>query len=256
MDRHDPVEHQLPWAESVLAVCAHPDDESFGLGAALSSFAGQGTTTSVLCLTHGEASTLGTDAGDLHEIREKELALAADELGVGSVRLLEFADGRLTGQSIGQLSSELRRAVAMVGATLLLVFDEGGITGHPDHMRATGVATIVAEEVGIPVLAWALPEAVTAQLNDEFSTTFVGRPPEEIDVVVEVDRSRQHRAIRCHASQSSENPVLWRRLQLQEDREVFRWLDRGTAAQLVVPGGTPVSRGKDRPARIEEPDGR
>jgi LmbE family N-acetylglucosaminyl deacetylase len=256
MDRHDPVEHQLPWAESVLAVCAHPDDESFGLGAALSTFAEQGITTSVLCLTHGEASTLGTDAGDLHEIREKELALAADELGVGSVRLLEFADGRLTGQSIGQLSSELRRAVAMVGATLLLVFDEGGITGHPDHMRATGVATIVAEEVGIPVLAWALPEAVTAQLNDEFSTTFVGRPPEEIDVVVEVDRSRQHRAIRCHASQSSENPVLWRRLQLQEDREVFRWLDRGTAAQLVVPGGTPVSRGKDRPARIEEPDGR
>jgi LmbE family N-acetylglucosaminyl deacetylase len=238
MDRRHPVEHQLPWAESVLAVCAHPDDESFGFGAALSTFAEQGIMTSVLCLTHGEASTLGADAGDLHEIRENELAWAADELGVGSVHLLEFADGRLTDESTGQLLSELRRAVDLVGARLLLVFDEGGITGHPDHIRATDVAQIVADAVGIPVLAWALPESVTAQLNDEFATTFFGRSPEEIDVVVEVDRSGQHRAMRCHASQSSENPVLWRRLELQGDREVFRWLDHGSAPKSYESPGS------------------
>jgi LmbE family N-acetylglucosaminyl deacetylase len=219
-------ENHLPPTSSVLAVCAHPDDESFGLGAALSSWAEEGTQTSVLCFTHGEASTLGTADDNLHRLREKELAVAADELGVTTVRLLEYPDGRLIEEPIDQLSSELRRVVELVGASLLLVFDEGGITGHPDHMRATETATAVASDVAIPVLAWTLSEAVAAQLNNEFETAFVGRRSEDIDMVVEVDRDRQHRAIRCHASQSNGNPVLWRRLELQGNQEAFRWLGR------------------------------
>ena len=219
-------ENHLPPTSSVLAVCAHPDDESFGLGAALSSWAEEGTQTSVLCFTHGEASTLGTADDNLHRLREKELAVAADELGVTTVRLLEYPDGRLIEEPIEQLSSDLRRVVELVGASLLLVFDEGGITGHPDHMRATETATAVASDVAIPVLAWTLSEAVAAQLNNEFETAFVGRRSEDIDMVVEVDRDRQYRAIRCHASQSNGNPVLWRRFELQGNQEAFRWLGR------------------------------
>jgi LmbE family N-acetylglucosaminyl deacetylase len=226
MEFYGVPENHLPPTSSVLAVCAHPDDESFGLGAALSSWAEEGTQTSVLCFTHGEASTLGTADGNLHRLREKELAAAADELGVTTVRLLEYPDGRLIEEPIDQLSSELRRVVELVGASLLLVFDEGGITGHPDHMRATETATAVASDVAIPVLAWTLSEAVAAQLNNEFETAFVGRRSEDIDMVVEVDRDRQHRAIRCHASQSNGNPVLWRRLELQGNQEAFRWLGR------------------------------
>ena len=41
----------------VAAVVAHPDDESFGLGGVLATFAAQGRLVHVLCLTHGEAST-------------------------------------------------------------------------------------------------------------------------------------------------------------------------------------------------------
>jgi LmbE family N-acetylglucosaminyl deacetylase len=36
-----------------LAVVAHPDDESFGLGAVLSAFIDSGTRVSVLCFTRG-----------------------------------------------------------------------------------------------------------------------------------------------------------------------------------------------------------
>jgi LmbE family N-acetylglucosaminyl deacetylase len=224
MDLNDVTEDHLPATGSVLAVCAHPDDESFGLGAALSAWAEGGTHTSVLCFTHGEASSLGAEAGNLHEIRGKELAMAADELGVESVRLLEHPDGHLTEEPIEQLAVELHCAVERVGASLLLVFDEGGITGHTDHVRATEAATSVARDLGIPVLAWTLPETVAVQLNNEFGTNFVGRRREDIDFVVEVNRVRQHQAIRHHASQSSENPVLWRRLELQHNHEAFRWL--------------------------------
>jgi LmbE family N-acetylglucosaminyl deacetylase len=62
-----------PFVDSLLAVCAHPDDESFGLGAALAAFTGQHTRAGVLCFTRGEASTLGTDAGELRRIRTEEL---------------------------------------------------------------------------------------------------------------------------------------------------------------------------------------
>ena len=219
------VFQDLPAVGSVLAVCAHPDDESFGLGAVLSAFADRGVRTSVLCLTHGEASTLGADMGDLHVIRERELSSAGVALGVGRVRLLEFADGRVAEAPIEELRAEVRLAVEQEGADLLLVFDEGGITGHPDHMRATCAARAVGEEEELPVLAWTLAAEVADQLRTEFPVEFVGRASDAIHLSIEVDRTRQHQAIRCHASQASENPVLWRRLELQGDREVLRWLD-------------------------------
>jgi len=76
------------------------------------------------------------------------------------------------------------------------------------------------------VLAWVLPSKVAAALNDEFHGSFVGRDPSEIDITLEVDRGCQHEAIACHASQSTDNPVLRRRLDLQGATESLRWLRR------------------------------
>ena len=73
---------------SVLAVVAHPDDESFGLGALLSEASGAGSRAGVLCLTHGEASTLHGRDGDLRTIREGELRAAAARLGRRRARRL------------------------------------------------------------------------------------------------------------------------------------------------------------------------
>ena len=67
---------------SVLAVCAHPDDESFGLGAVISTFGEIGIETSLLCFTHGEASTLGTNTDDLARRRAAELEAASAALGI------------------------------------------------------------------------------------------------------------------------------------------------------------------------------
>src|SRR5450759_2865211 len=67
----------LPAWTSVLAVVAHPDDESFGLGALLDAFARSGAGVEVLCLTHGEASTLHGAPGDLASLRGTELAAAS-----------------------------------------------------------------------------------------------------------------------------------------------------------------------------------
>ena len=209
---------------SVLAVCAHPDDESFGLGAVLSTFSSLGVETRLLCFTHGEASTLGAAGVDLAIVRERELTAAGGELGIRSFRLLEHPDGALADADLEALCDEISESCGAEGVDCLLVFDEGGITGHPDHQRATQAAIVAAARLGLPVLAWTLPDTVTAVLNEQFGARFVGRAPSEIDVVLEVDREQQHRAIACHASQANDNPVLRRRLDLQGNTESFRWL--------------------------------
>ena len=239
----------LPMASSVLAVCAHPDDESFGLGAALAAFAARGTPTAVLCLTHGAASALGTSHGGLHQVRAGELSAAARELGVGDVTLLDYPDGALAHEPAELLSGHVHQAAARANASLLLVFDEGGITGHPDHRQATRAASLFAWRARLPVLAWAVEQRVAAALNSEFGTSFAGRTAEQIDCSIEVGRRRQLSAIACHASQAHDNPVLWRRLELQGNREVFRWLRR--AGETGRPRLTRPARHPER----DPPDG-
>ncbi len=211
----------LPRVKEVLAVCAHPDDESFGLGAILAAFSEGGARVGVICFTHGETSTLGAST-DLRVVRAKELDHAASVLGVTTVTLLDHADGRLGQVPLAELEDEVV-AVAS-GADLFLAFDSGGITGHPDHVRATEAALGAARRLGCPVLGWVLPEAVSVRRNAEFGTAFVGREADEVAFVVEVDRARQGVAIACHESQSMDNPVLWRRLELLGGQEHLRWL--------------------------------
>ncbi len=213
---------ELPHDLGLLAVCAHPDDESFGLGAVIDAFGKVGNQVRLLCFTHGEQSTLGISSRPLYEVRSEELAAAAAVLGVSATTLLSYPDGHLGDVAPDALVRDVEEA--MNDTQILLVFDEGGVTGHLDHQRATAAALLVARLRGLRVIAWTLPDGVAKQLNAEFATTFVGRNASEIDLVIEVDRSSQRKAIACHRSQSQDNPVLWRRLELLGNLEYLRWL--------------------------------
>jgi LmbE family N-acetylglucosaminyl deacetylase len=109
----------------MLAVVAHPDDESFGLGAVLDAFDRAGTSISVLCLTHGEAYTVHDVAGYLADVRSRELTAAARILGV------------LTSRCV--------------------VFDPSGVTGHRDHAAATTAGLLAAADLNCPFLAGPCP---------------------------------------------------------------------------------------------------
>jgi LmbE family N-acetylglucosaminyl deacetylase len=214
----------LPAWPGVLAVVAHPDDESFGLGAVIDAMVTGGAAVHVLCYTHGEASTLNETRADLHRAREAELRQAGAELGAASVTLLDYPDGRLAETDPDQLAAHAAAAAAGRAVSGLLVFDDSGITGHPDHRAATAAAVRAARQAGLPVLAWALTDAVAARLRAETGQGFAGQPDAAIDLCVRVSRSRQRRAALLHASQVSPSAVLWRRLQLQGECEHLRWL--------------------------------
>ena len=216
------MDPSLPVFQRVLVVVAHPDDESFGLGGVITALVDAGSRLSVLCLTAGEASTLGAETDDLSVLRSGELDLAARRLGVERTTLLHHPDGRLE-ERVPELVGAVRESVSEEQPDVLLVFGSGGgVTGHPDHEAATTAALTVARENGLPVLEWCLPSSVTDSLNRELGASFTGHPTSELPVTLVVDRGRQRHAIAAHASQAVPGSVLWRRLELLGDHEHLR----------------------------------
>ena len=214
----------LPAWPGALVVIAHPDDESFGLGAVIDQLAAAGAAVHILCYTHGGASTLNQTHADLHRERGTELRRAAAELGAAGVTLLDYPDGGLAGIPVAQLARHIADAARRAGVSGVLVFDDTGVTGHPDHRAATAAAVLAGRRARLPVLAWTLPAAVAARLSAGTGQNFAGQPPDRIDLRVRVSRDRQRRAALLHASQISPGAVLWRRLGLLGDCEYLRWL--------------------------------
>lgn len=221
-------ETSLPRWHRVLVVVAHPDDESFGLGAIIDAFARAGAEVDVLCLTQGEASTLGASP-DLAAVRADELAAAGRALGVRATRLHDLPDGGLAGADPGRLHAIVLEAVEQTRPDGFLVFDSTGISGHPDHIAATEAAVVTADRLDLPVLAWTLSDEVAQRLLDETGVPFCGCGRAD-HVTVEVDRVAQHEAIVCHVSQAVPGSVLWRRLELQGSTETLRYLRAPRAA--------------------------
>ena len=237
----------------VLAVVAHPDDESFGLGAVLSALVIGDVRASVLCFTHGEASALHGTPGDLSTVRSEELQAAAAELGLSRAELHRYPDGHLDAIPLDELAGHVLRTIAAEHPSHLLVFDPDGITGHPDHRHATQAALTAAGATGLPVLAWGLPRSIAQRLNADLNTAFTGRDPAELDITLTVSRQRQWRAIARHRSQSADNPVLHRRLELLGDREYLRLIrpptqkgnptvSYGITVRLAAPFASTVDR--------------
>jgi LmbE family N-acetylglucosaminyl deacetylase len=220
---------RLPAWQRVLVVVAHPDDESFGLGAVIDAFVTAGAQVEVLCLTMGEASTLAEglspqSVGELPAMRAQELARAADLLGVRRATLVRHPDGALGQQPAGALEADVEAAVDRVAPHGLVVFDTTGVTGHPDHAAASLAAEAVARRRGIPVVGWVLPDAVAASLRQEYGIGMDGVDPAAVSVDLRVSRDRQLQAIAAHRSQAVPGSVLWRRLELLGDHEYLRWI--------------------------------
>ncbi len=227
---------------SVLAVIAHPDDASFGLGAILDAFVFAGTKVEVLCLTHGQAWTLEGAPGDLAALRGAELASAADVLGPTRDRMADCPEGTLSDLGQAKLVDEVIAAADSCFPDGLLVFDTAAVEGHLDHVTATSAGLMAAQTLAPPVLGWALSEEVAAQLNREFGTRFTNQQGQDVDLRVTVERTRQR-----VASHSLQDPALpgsarWRRVELLTNTKSLRWLrPAGAAVGDRAPGDRSAS---------------
>jgi N-acetyl-1-D-myo-inositol-2-amino-2-deoxy-alpha-D-glucopyranoside deacetylase len=132
---------------SLLAVFAHPDDESLAAGGLLAMCASGGARVAVLCLTHGEHGP-GGETRDLGRARALELHEAARVLGVRDVVLLDHEDGMLPWIDPGLLESDVAEAIRRLRPDVLVTFDEDGLYWHPDHVAVHRCVTAVVAGLG------------------------------------------------------------------------------------------------------------
>ena len=204
----------------VLVVVAHPDDESFGVGAIIAWLRRNFVPVNALIFTQGETSTLGSacNPDSLRVLRCKEFECASRVLDLTQYVLLSCPDGHLLEVPLTERVQMLEEASC---ADAVLAFDETGITGHHDHIAASEAAKAFAINHGLPLYFWTLPEGVASVLNEHFGTSFRGRPENQITLTLNVaqERERQWRAICCHESQADALGVVRARLELLCGRE-------------------------------------
>ena len=85
----------------LLAVFAHPDDESFGPGGTLARYAQSGVEVHLICATRGEVGNIPEalvgKENSVAELREAELRCAAYQLGLEKVHFLDYRDSGMSG---------------------------------------------------------------------------------------------------------------------------------------------------------------
>jgi N-acetyl-1-D-myo-inositol-2-amino-2-deoxy-alpha-D-glucopyranoside deacetylase len=90
---------------TLLAVLAHPDDESFGMGGTLALYASRGVDVYLVCATRGEVGEADEkhlkDFSSIGEMREAELRCAAGILGLKGVFFLGYRDSGMPGSVLG-----------------------------------------------------------------------------------------------------------------------------------------------------------
>ena len=132
---------------SLLAVFAHPDDESLACGGLLARCAEYGVRVSLLCLTHGEHGP-GHDGERLRDTRAGELTDAARVLGIRDVVLLDHEDGMLRWIDAALLEADILDAIHRFQPNVVVTFDEDGLYWHPDHITVHERTTAVIAGLG------------------------------------------------------------------------------------------------------------
>ncbi|OYN91225.1 PIG-L family deacetylase [Parenemella sanctibonifatiensis] len=182
-----------PWqlladCDTVLAVHAHPDDETLATGALLAELATHGVRVELLTATHGEAGEVvpgvieDHDQRSLDEVRAAEIDQAAAALGLADRHVLgdgvAVAEGAepsiyrdsgmtwvreglagpdpdagadaFTKRSPSEALADLAAVIAAVEPDAIISYDDAGSYGHPDHVHTRTVALAAAQAAALP----------------------------------------------------------------------------------------------------------
>ena len=138
----------------LLGVFAHPDDETFCAGGTFARYAEQGAEIMVVSATRGQAgqirdATAGTRR-TIAAVREAELRLACERLGVTKVRCLNHVDGTLADAEFPALVDEVAEVIREFRPDVVITFASDGGYGHPDHVTISAATTAACQRAADP----------------------------------------------------------------------------------------------------------
>lgn len=150
--------------KTILAVLAHPDDESFGIGGTLALYAQKGYDIYYLCATRGEAGTVDEEHlrgfSSTAEMRTDELLRAAKHLGLKDVFFLGYRDSGMPGTEenkhpdaqinhpIDEVAGRVVKYIRELKPDVVLTHDPIGGYKHPDHIHVHKATKLAFEKAG------------------------------------------------------------------------------------------------------------
>jgi LmbE family N-acetylglucosaminyl deacetylase len=209
----------------ILAVFAHPDDETFLAGGTLAKYAAQDCDVFVVCATHGEGGRRGEYEGistrEFARLRWREMEAACRVLGVNEPILLGCADQQLARDCWNSATAEVVRYIRKLKPDVVITFGPDGVSGHPDHVALSQIVTSAVWGAGNRTLISGgepfRPAALYYVLRSESlpkcsKSSAPGEVP-AVTTVVDINGfgERKLEAIRCYRSQKHLQP---------EDREL------------------------------------
>lgn len=148
--------------KTLLAVLAHPDDESFGMGGTLALYAERGVDVFLVCATRGEVG--GADPehmkvfNSVAEMRESELRCAAGILGLKGVFFLGYRDSGMPGSMdnhhpdaqvshpVDEVAGRVVKYIRELKPQVVVTFDPIGGYRHPDHIHIQQATSLAFEK--------------------------------------------------------------------------------------------------------------
>lgn len=135
----------------LLAILAHPDDESFGLGGTLARYVREGVEVHVCTVTDGAAGENDQEASEgeapsLATVRREELECACQVLGV-KLHTLGYRDSGMQGTpdnqhpdslyqaDLDKVARELSEIINVTRPQVVITHDATGGYFHPDHIK-------------------------------------------------------------------------------------------------------------------------
>lgn len=231
-------------AATVLAVFAHPDDESLLCGGTLARLADRGVRTIVMCGSRGERGSVSDPAllagADLGTVRVGELQAAASVLGIGEVIALDHRDGDLRWYDVAEFHADIVSAIERYRPDAVITFAENGLYWHLDHIgvhERTFTAVQSFGDSAPPLYYVTMPtgvidhvvQAARAKVGDSSDASFWGldsdafgeaEMAESFSIDVRPWVPRKMAALRCHRTQmGARNPIAW-----ISDDDARQWL--------------------------------
>ena len=133
---------------TILAISAHPDDETLFAGGTLARYAEQGHDVTILETTRGEGGEVGdpplTTQKNLGAFREQEVRCASRKLGMRDIFFLPFIDPfmevngipRRIDTPLADFIAALTEHIERIQPDLVITHGSNGEYGHPVWHRA------------------------------------------------------------------------------------------------------------------------
>ncbi|WP_100407513.1 PIG-L family deacetylase [Bacillus solitudinis] len=204
---------------TILAVFAHPDDETFICGGTMAKYGYEGHRIVLVCATKGE---MGRRMGvppiatreDISIIREQELKHACKALKINNLRFLGIRDKLVEIQPLQTLTETILKQMIDVKPDSVVTFHET-LGGHPDHCTI-GLATSKAFQMYQKYISQSKTNLFYVSDGSVAKNPHqVGLEPQQITKINVKDYLPfKLQAFRAHKTQSEINEWVWLRDEL------------------------------------------